>query len=91
MSKHASQRVSITEARRSLRSLFRKAQRGTPIEITNRGEVVARLVKPASDAAGTADALLRVRAGLKEPARGHRGRMKVSFHKNLALTSRKDG
>lgn len=87
---YMSKKASITEARRTLRALVQAAQQGIPTDITNRGEVVARIVKPANDAGGTAEALLRIRAALKKPV-GRRGRIHVSSRKSVALTSRDPG
>jgi prevent-host-death family protein len=84
---YMSTQVSITEARRSLRKLIRAAQQGARIDITNRGEVVARLVRPANDLGSTADALLRARARLA-PTRRRGSRHDVSSRKSLALTAR---
>ena len=38
------EKLSIAEARRNLPSLIRRAERGTPVELTRRGEPVAVLV-----------------------------------------------
>jgi prevent-host-death family protein len=80
-----SRRVSITDARRTLKSLVRAAQQGASIDITNRGEVVARLVRPANDLGDTAEVLLRIRAGWSSGRRGGRS-IDVSTRKTEALT-----
>jgi antitoxin (DNA-binding transcriptional repressor) of toxin-antitoxin stability system len=84
---YMSRRVSITNARKDLKALARAAQLGASIDITNRGEVVARLVPPANDLGHTADVLLRLRAG----SSGRRGgaSIDVSSRKNEALANRR--
>jgi len=84
---YMSTRVSITEARRSLRRLIQAAQQGARIDITNRGEVVARLSRPANDLGSAAEALLQARARLASGRRGKR--YDVSSRKSQALTSRR--
>jgi prevent-host-death family protein len=83
---YMSRRVSITDARRTLKALVRAAQQGTSIDITNRGEVVARLVQPANDLGDTAEMLLRIRA-TRSPGRRRTGATNVSTRKNEALTN----
>jgi prevent-host-death family protein len=83
-----SRRVSITNARSDLKALVRAAQLGASIDITNRGEVVARLVPPANDLGTTAEVLLRVTAGRSSGRRGGRS-IDVSSRKSEALTGRR--
>jgi prevent-host-death family protein len=73
-------RLPLSEVRRRLPELVRKAEQGGIVEITNRGRVVARLVAPANDLGTTADILLALRArpGRRPPRRPR----DVSSHKN---------
>ena len=50
--------LSISDARKQLPELVRRAQQGEVIEITLRGEVVARLLAPEQDAGSAAEKLL---------------------------------
>lgn len=85
---YMARRVSITNARRALRELARSAQLGASIDITNRGEVVARLVPPANDLGTTAEILLRIQARRSARKRGVRT-IDVSSRKNEVLTGRR--
>jgi prevent-host-death family protein len=82
---YMSRRVSITDARRTLKALVRAARQGASIDITNRGEVVARLVRPANDLGDTAAVLLRLPTGRRPHRRGGRV-VDVSTRKTEALT-----
>jgi antitoxin (DNA-binding transcriptional repressor) of toxin-antitoxin stability system len=83
-----SRQMAISEVRKVLPSLLKEIQRdGTPVEITNRGVIVARLIGPLTDEAGTARALLSLRQRLPR-RRGRRGN--VSVHKTDHLTRRRD-
>jgi prevent-host-death family protein len=82
---YMSKTVSISEARANLPALVRAAQQGAEIQITNRGEVVARLVRPANDAGDTVDRLLRARRALA-PIRRRGRRGNISMRKSWALT-----
>jgi antitoxin (DNA-binding transcriptional repressor) of toxin-antitoxin stability system len=85
---YMSRRVSITNARKALKELARSAQLGASIDITNRGEVVARLVPPANDLGTTAEVLLRIRTGRSAGKRSGRS-IDVSSRKNEVLTGRR--
>ncbi len=74
----------ITDVRKQLPELVKRAQRGEVIEITQRGAVVARLLAPESDARGAAELLLRAMRTLGRTRR--RGRVQVSSRKTDHLT-----
>jgi prevent-host-death family protein len=77
----------ISDARKSLPELVQKARRGEVVEITVRGEVVARIVAP-EDAPG--DAARRLLAAMRKvgPAPSGRRRRDVSSRKTEHLTGR---
>lgn len=87
---YMTRKVSITQARALLPALARAAQQGAEIQITNRGEVVARLVQPANDAGATVDRLLRARRALA-PTRRRGRRGDLSTRKSWALTGPRRG
>jgi prevent-host-death family protein len=75
----------ISDARKQLPELVRRAQHGEIIEITVRGEVVARLLAPDTDAGNVAERLLRAMGALGG-ARKRRGSGNVSSRKSEHLT-----
>lgn len=75
----------ISEVRKRLPGLVRRAQRGGLVEITVHGEVVARLLGPERSVGSAADALLAAMKGLG-PARAGRPKRSVSGHKSEYLT-----
>ena len=78
-------RLPISDARKQLPDLVRRAQRGEVIEITQRGVVVARLLAPETDAASAADQLLGAMRALGKPRKG-RASGDVSTRKTHHLT-----
>jgi antitoxin (DNA-binding transcriptional repressor) of toxin-antitoxin stability system len=90
---YMTRQVALAEARRTLPALIRQAALGGSIEITSHDRVVARLVAPVHDAAGAAEALLRLRQ--RQARRGRNGgsngkpaRIDVSTRKNDYLSGR---
>jgi prevent-host-death family protein len=77
----------ISDARKNLPELVQKARRGEVIEITVRGEVVARLVPPEAAAGDAAGRLLATMRKVR-PARSRRGSRDVSSRKTEHLTGR---
>jgi len=77
----------ISDARKQLPHLVRRASQGEVIEITVRGEVVARLLAPESDSASAAQKLVAAMRLLRKPRRGRRLR-NVSSRKTEHLIDR---
>jgi prevent-host-death family protein len=76
----------ISDARKQLPELVKRAQKGEVIEITVRGEVVARLLAPEPDPGAAGSRLLRAMRALRGSTK--RGRVDVSSRKNEHLTRR---
>jgi prevent-host-death family protein len=77
-------RWSLSEARRRLPQLIRRAQQGAVVELTDHGRVVARLVAPSTDLPTTAEVLLALRARARRTS--VRRSRDVSSRKNHHLT-----
>jgi prevent-host-death family protein len=75
----------ISDARKHLPDLVRRAQRGEIVEITVRGEVVARILPPERDVASGAESLIAA-IGKIGGARKRRPSRDVSSRKTEHLT-----